>query len=76
MPSGVKKLKLEGEKETAAGVRPVPPRETDCGLPLASSVMETAPLALPLLWGVKVTLIVQPAPPASEAGQLLVWLKG
>ena len=54
----------------------MPLREIECGLPLAASVMETAPLALPLLCGVKVTLIVQLAPPASEAGQLLVCAKG
>ena len=40
------------------------------------SVMETVPLALPPLWGVNVTLIVQLAPPTSEAGQLLVCAKG
>ena len=72
----MEKLKLDGENETAAGVRPVPLSVMDCGLPLALSVMETVPLALPLLWGVKVTLIVQLAPPASEAGQLLVCAKG
>ena len=76
MPSGVEKPKLEGESETAAGAIPVPLTTTDCGLPLASSVMETAPLALPLLCGVKVTLIVQLAPLASEAGQLLACAKG
>lgn len=72
----MEKLTLEGESETAAGVRPVPLRETDCGLPLALSVMEIVPLELPLLCGVNVMLIVQPAPPASEAGQLLVSAKG
>lgn len=68
------KVKLEGERDATAGVVPV--SATDCGLPLALSVMETAPLKLPLLCGVKVTLIVQLAPPASEAGQLLVCAKG
>lgn len=71
MPSGVEKLRVEGESETAAGVRPVPLRETDCGLPLALSVMETAPLALPLLCGVKVTLITQLALGANVPPQLL-----
>ena len=55
----MEKLKLEGEKETAAGAIPVPLRLTVCGLPLALSVMETAPLALPLLFGGKVTLMTQ-----------------
>ena len=72
----MEKLKLDGEKETAGGVSPVPLRETDCGLPLALSLMVTPPVALPLVCGVKVTLIVQLAPLASEAGQLLVCAKG
>ena len=38
--------------------------------------MVTAPLTAPLACGVKVTLIVQLAPPSSEAGQLLVSAKG
>ena len=70
------KVKLDADSETAAGVRPIPLSVTDCGLPLALSAMETVPLALPPPCGVKVTLIVQLAPPASEAGQLLVCAKG
>lgn len=70
------KAKLEGDKDTAAGVRPVPVKVTDCGLPLALSVMVTPPVALPGLCGVNVTLIVQLALPASDAGQLLVCAKG
>ena len=70
------KVRLDGDRDTAAGVRPVPLSVTDCGLPLTLSVMETAPVALPLLCGVKVTLMVQLAPPASEAGQLLVCANG
>ena len=69
-------VKLDVDSETAAGVSPVPLRETDCGLPLALSLMVTPPVALPLVCGVKVTLIVQLAPLASEAGQLLVCAKG
>ena len=72
----MEKLKLDGENETAAGARPVPLSVMDCGLPPALSVMETVPLALPLLCGVNVTLIAQLAPPASDAGQLLVCAKG
>ena len=71
MPSGVEKFKLDGEKETAAGAIPVPLRVTVCGLPLALSVMETAPLALPLLCGVKVTLMTQLALGANALPQLL-----
>lgn len=68
------KARLEGDRDATAGVVPV--SGTDCGLPLALSVIETAPLKLPLLCGVKVTLIMQLAPPVSEAGQLLVCAKG
>jgi hypothetical protein len=68
------KVRLDGDRDATAGV--VPTSVTDCGLPPALSVMETAPLALPLLCGVKVTLIVQLVPPASDAGQLLVCAKG
>lgn len=54
----------------------MPFNETACGLPAAPSVIVTRPLAEPLACGVKVTLIVQLAPPASAAGQLLVCAKG
>jgi hypothetical protein len=54
---------------------PVPVRATVCGLPLALSVMLTAAVRLPVAEGVKVTLIVQLAPAATELPQVLVWAK-
>ena len=48
-------------------------RETVCGLPVALSVMERFPLAVPLACGPKVTEIVQLAPAARLAEQVLVW---
>src|SRR3989442_907376 len=53
---------------------PVPERDTDCGLPAASSVMFTAAACTPGPAGVKLTLIVQLAPGATElapVGQVL-----
>ena len=54
---------------------PAPERLTDWGLPVALSVMARAAARLPLAEGVKVTLVVQLAPAASELPQLLVWEK-
>jgi hypothetical protein len=51
---------------------PVPERLTICGLPLALSVMVTAPLRVPVAVGVKVTLIVQLFPAATLVPQLFV----
>src|SRR5437899_9664214 len=62
-----------GAKVTA-GAMPVPARDTDCGLPTASSVMFTAAARAPGPAGVKLTLIVQVAPGATElapVGQVL-----
>jgi len=72
------KARLEGESvgAVAALVAPVPLKLTVCGLPLALSLMVTAPFAVPLDCGVNATLMVQLAPPASEAGQLVVSAKG
>jgi hypothetical protein len=53
----------------------VPLRETICGLPTALSVNETVPLTLPVVLGVRVTLIVQFAPTARVEPQLLVSAK-
>ena len=66
------KAKLVGAK-LAAGAIPVPERVTVCGLPVASSVTVIAPGWLPVAVGVKVTLMEQLAPAATEAGQVLVW---
>ena len=54
---------------------PVPERLTDWGLPAALSVMARAAERLPAAEGVKVMLMVQLAPAASELPQLLVWAK-
>jgi hypothetical protein len=54
---------------------PVPERLTACGLPLALSVMLTDPLREPEAEGVKVTLIVQSAPAATELPHVLVCAK-
>ncbi len=54
---------------------PVPVSETVCGLPLALSVTETAPVREPATVGVKVTEIVQVPAAATDAPQVLVWLK-
>ena len=51
---------------------PVPDRPTVWGLPLALSAMLTEAARLPLAEGVKVTLIVQFPPAATELPQLLV----
>ena len=56
----------------------MPLRASDCGLPLALSVMVTLALRLPVAVGVKVTLIVQFAPAAKVLellGQVLVCAK-
>ena len=65
------KAKLVGERLTTAAV-PVPERLTACGLPLALSVMLSEAVRLPLAAGVKVTLMVQLAPAATELPQVLV----
>ena len=54
---------------------PVPVRLTVCVAGLALSVMVTAPVRVPVVVGLKVTLIVQLAPTATLEKQLLVWEK-
>ena len=66
------KAKLVGAK-LAAGAIPVPERATVCGLPVALSVTVIVPGWLPAAVGVKVTLMEQLAPAATEAPQVLVW---
>jgi hypothetical protein len=53
----------------------VPERLAVCGLLVALSVTVNVPLRAPAAVGVKVTLIVQFAPAATLAPQLLVWAK-
>ena len=57
------------EVTTGGGVTPVPLRLTVCGLSLASSVMLTTPVRVPVAVGVKVTLIWQLALAASGPTQ-------
>ena len=67
------KVRLDGDRDTAAGVSPVPLSVTDCGLPLKeSSVMVKAPLRTPATVGVKVMLITQLALGANVPPQLLL----
>ena len=54
---------------------PAPERLTVCGLPLALSATFSVAARAPLAEGVKVTLIVQFAPAATELPQVLVWEK-
>ena len=69
------KLRLVGEKLIPGAVVPVPVRATVCGLPVALSVTVIAPVRAPAAVGVKITEIVQLAAGATDAPQVLVWLK-
>ncbi len=72
------KLRLVDDRLTAGAelvLVPLPDRPTDCGLPLALSVIVTAAVSVPVAVGVKVTLMVQLAPAARvavEIGQVFV----
>src|SRR5437899_310696 len=65
---------LLGDRLTP-GAAPVPVRLTDCGLPAALSVMVIAPVRVPVAVGVKVTLMAQLAPAATDVPQVLVCMK-
>jgi hypothetical protein len=54
---------------------PVPERLTACGLPLALSAMLTEAVSALAEEGLKVTLIVQFPPAATELPHVLVWAK-
>jgi hypothetical protein len=61
-----------------AGVTPVPVSATDCGLLAALSEIEIVALRAPVAAGLKLAVMVQLAPAASELvlpGQVLVWEK-
>ena len=58
-----------------AAAVPVPERVTVCGLPLALSATLSVAERVPLAEGVKVTLVVQLPPAATELPQVLVWAK-
>jgi hypothetical protein len=55
---------------TLTGTTPLPVNETVCGLLLAMSVIVKVPVRLPVVAGVKITLIVQFVPAASDVPQL------
>jgi len=65
----VPKLKLVGERVMSA---PVPVSSTDCGLPVALSVIVMAPVRVPAAVGVNFTVIVHCNPAAREVPQLFV----
>jgi hypothetical protein len=70
------KERPRGERVTSGpALMPVPERLTVCGLPLALSAMLTSAVRVPPAEGVKVTLIVQSAPAATELPQLFVSAK-
>ena len=59
----------------ATGASPVPERATDWGLLAAVSATITDAVRVPAAAGLKVTLMVQLAPAATELAQLFVWVK-
>ena len=63
-------------KKLTLDATPVPVRVTVCGLPVALSVTVMVPGWLPVAVGVKVTVMVQLAPAATEVPQVLVWAYG
>ena len=67
------KVSEVAERETAGGLVPVPLRVTDCGDPVALSVMFSVAEKLPVAAGVKLTWTVQELPGAIwRPPQLLV----
>ena len=66
------KVKLHADRETLAGVVPV--KGMDCGLPLALSVIENAPVTVLEVCGVKLMLTEQLAPAARVPVQVLVMI--
>jgi hypothetical protein len=72
----IEKVKPAGARLTAGPASaPVPLKLTVWGLPGALSEMLKVPPRVPAAVGVKVTLIVQLAPAATELPQLLLWAK-
>src|SRR5205807_9154982 len=66
------KLKLAGLNATTV---PVPVKLTFCGLPGALSAVDNIAVRDPLWVGLKVMLIVQLAPGATELPHVVVWAK-
>jgi hypothetical protein len=72
VPTGVDgKTKLDADNFTCV---PVPVSAMDCGLPASLSLMDTEAVRVPAAVGVKLMLIVQLPPPATEPPQVLLWL--
>jgi hypothetical protein len=73
--SRLPKSRLAGVNDTAgvAAPEPTPVSPTGCAAKIASEDTLMAPEMEPLTVGWKLTLMVQLAPAASEAGQLLAW---
>jgi hypothetical protein len=65
-------VREDGDKPTAGPV-PVPVTPTACGLFKALSVIASVAVRVPPAVGVKVTLIVQVPPAATELPQVLLW---
>ena len=76
VPAVAEKLSDEGESEaTGRGAAvPIPVKLIICGEPVALSLTRMLPVTLPVVIGAKVTEIVQLAPAANDAPQLLVSL--
>jgi hypothetical protein len=67
------KVKLVGDNDALGPpLVPVPVSATDCGLPVALSDTDIVAVRVPTTVGVKVTLIVQFAPLATDEPQLFV----
>jgi hypothetical protein len=66
------KVSEVGDNVTAGAPIPVPLSVITCGLPTTSSVTLIFPASVPVTEGVKVTLMVQAAPGATELPQVLV----
>ena len=64
-------VRLAGDSP-AAGAIPLPTRATVCGLPLALSVTDRAPVRVPAAVGLKLTLILQLVPAFKLPPQLLL----
>jgi hypothetical protein len=68
------KVRLLGENITA-GNTPAPVSGSDCGLPGALSAMLTAAVFVPVIEGVKVTLMLQLPPAGTDVPQVFVSVK-
>src|ERR1700681_1725094 len=67
------KVSDTGDRVTVGAAAPVPVRPTVCDPPAALSSRVMLPASIPVAVGVKVTLMLQAAPAASDDPQLLVW---